>query len=311
MQRGLHVAVGVLAGFVLYSAFSSFGVAAVAVNLFTPLPAAFLGMRYGARTGITVAVLTALAVMLSSGAVPMMLYMLQFGVPGALLPWLLLRGRAWDKAVVITVGVMLLASLGGLTVMSLAEGNSPFTVVGGLIDREIEQTTLMMREVFVQTDLPADQMAAMTRSFEQMIDFMRQVYPAAVVTVSGVLVLCLILLLSMAARGRYVIPGQAFQYWKAPDSLIWLLIPAGFAVAFIDGIVERLALNMLVILLPVYFLQGLAIIDCFFRRKAFSPLFRGVGYLLVTLVNPLPMVVAGLGIFDLWADFRKPRQTES
>lgn len=258
-----------------------------------------------------VVALTALIVLLSSGAVSMMLYTLQFGVPGALLPWLLKRGIAWDKSVIITVGVMLLASLSGLTVMSLAKGNSPFAVVGGLIDREIEQTTLMMRDVFVQTELSADQTSAMTHSFEQMIDFMRQVYPAAVVTVSGALVLCLVLLLSIAARGRYVIPGQAFPHWKAPASLIWLLIPAGFAVAFMDGMLERLALNVLVILLPVYFLQGLAIIDCFFRRKEFSPLFRGIGYLLVTLVNPLPMVVTGLGVFDLWADFRKPRQTES
>lgn len=311
MQRRLHIAVAVLAGYVLYSAFGSLGVAAVAVNLFTPLPATFLGMRYGAKTGMIVVALTALIVLLSSGAASMVLYTLQFGVPGALLPWLLKRGIAWDKSVVITVGVMLLASLSGLTVMSLAKGNSPFAVVGGLIDREIEQTTLMMRDVFVQTELSADQTSAMTHSFEQMIDFMRQVYPAAVVTVSGVLVLCLVLLLSIAARGRYVIPGQAFPRWKAPASLIWLLIPAGFAVAFMDGMLERLALNVLVILLPVYFLQGLAIIDCFFRRKEFSPLFRGIGYLLVTLVNPLPMVVTGLGVFDLWADFRKPRQTES
>jgi hypothetical protein len=25
------------------------------------------------------------------------------------------------------------------------------------------------------------------------------------------------------------------------------------------------------------------------------------------LVSPLPMIVTGVGIFDLWADFRKPR----
>jgi uncharacterized protein YybS (DUF2232 family) len=68
---------------------------------------------------------------------------------------------------------------------------------------------------------------------------------------------------------------------------------------------------VLVILLPVYFLQGLAVIDCFFRRKSFSPVIRTIGYLLVTLVNPLPMLVTGIGVFDMWADFRKPREPES
>ena len=36
-----------------------------------------------------------------------------------------------------------------------------------------------------------------------------------------------------------------------------------------------------------------------------------IGYLLVTLVNPLPLMVTGLGVFDLWADFRKPKEPES
>jgi uncharacterized protein YybS (DUF2232 family) len=90
-----------------------------------------------------------------------------------------------------------------------------------------------------------------------------------------------------------------------------VLIVAGFLVVFDAGFAGVLALNLLVILLPVYFLQGLAVIDCFFRRKAFSPIFRTFGYLLVTLVNPLPMVVTGLGIFDLWADFRKPKEPKS
>ena len=118
-------------------------------------------------------------------------------------------------------------------------------------------------------------------------------------------------LLSLLARGRYTVPGRAFPEWKSPEWLVWILITAGFLVAFVEGIAGTFALNLLVILLPVYFLQGLAVIDCFFRRKAFSPIIRTVGYLLVTLVNPLPMVVTGIGVFDLWADFRKPKEPES
>jgi uncharacterized protein YybS (DUF2232 family) len=107
------------------------------------------------------------------------------------------------------------------------------------------------------------------------------------------------------------VPGTAFPAWKAPEQLVWVLILAGFIVAFGDGLLATFALNLLVILLPIYFLQGLAVIDCFFRRKAFSPIIRAIGYLLLTLVNPLPMVVTGIGVFDLWADFRKPREPES
>ena len=311
MQRGLHVALGVMAGAVLYSAFSAFGVAAVVVNLFTPLPAAFLGMRYGARTAVLVTGLTALVALLVNGPSPMALYLLQFGLPGALLPSLLRHGIAWDRAVPMVVGTMVAASLCSLVLLAIVAGQSPIAMTGEFIDREVAKTVTSMREMFVQADLPADQLAEVSRTVDQMAVFMHRVYPGVVITVAGLLVLGLVLLLSVAARGRYDIPGRPFPQWKSPEFLVWFLISAGFLVAFTDGLPADFALNLLVILLPVYFLQGLAVIDCFFRRKAFSPLFRGIGYLLVTLVNPLPMVVTGIGVFDLWADFRKPRQKES
>ena len=66
-------------------------------------------------------------------------------------------------------------------------------------------------------------------------------------------------------------------------------------------------LNLLVVLLPIYLLQGLAVLDCIFRRKAWPPFLRGLCYLLAVVVNPLPMILTGIGVFDLWIDFRKPR----
>jgi uncharacterized protein YybS (DUF2232 family) len=68
------------------------------------------------------------------------------------------------------------------------------------------------------------------------------------------------------------------------------------------------ALNLLTVLLPIYFLQGLAIVNHFFRKKGVSPLLQTLGYLLIAVLNPFPLIVTGVGIFDLWADFRKPRK---
>ena len=65
-QRGLYIVLGSLAGYALFGTYAAFGFAAVIVNLFTPLPAAFVGVRYGsAAGGITVA-LTLLIVLLLS-----------------------------------------------------------------------------------------------------------------------------------------------------------------------------------------------------------------------------------------------------
>lgn len=311
MQRGLYIGLGALAGYALFGAYAAFGFAAVIVNLFTPLPAAYIGMRHGSAAGGMTVALTLLIVILTGGPTQAVMYLVQFGIPGAVLPWLLNRGMAWDKAVVVVLWTMVAACIGGLLIFSIAAGESPLAVTDGLIDKEITQTSTVMQEMFAGADLPADQSKEVAQAVESMAAFLQKAYPGIVMTVAGLMTLGLVLLLALLARGRYMLPGKAFPEWKAPEPLVWFLILSGFIVAFADGLVATFALNVLVVLLPVYFLQGLAVIDCFFRRKAFSPVIRTIGYLLVTLVNPLPMLVTGIGVFDLWADFRKPREPES
>jgi len=311
MQRGLYIVLGVLAGYVLFGTFAALGFAAVAVNLLTPLPAAYVGMRCGsAAAGVTV-LLTAVMIVLTGTQATALIYLIQFGIPGALLPWLLNRGMAWDKATVVVLWAMVAVSLVGLLTVSAVAGQSPVALAGDLIGKEIAQTKTAMQEIFAVADMTADQRQDVSLAIESMASFLQEAYPGIAMTVAGLMTLGLVFLLSLFARGRYTVPGRAFQEWKAPEPLVWVLIVAGFLVVFVEGLPGTFALNLLVILLPVYFLQGLAVIDCFFRRKAFSPIFRAVGYVLVTLVNPLPLLVTGIGVFDLWADFRKPRKPKS
>lgn len=310
-SQGLSVILGALAGYVLFGTFAALGFAAVAVNLFTPLPAAFIGMRFGSVAGVMTVALTSLLVIMTGGQVSALMYLVQFGIPGALLPWLLNRRIGWDKATLGVLWSMLVVSLGGLLLVAVVAGQSPVALAGELIDREIAQATAAMQEMFAAADLPADQQSEVDLALEGMAAFLQQAYPGIAITVAGLMTLGLVFLLSVLARGRYTVPGSSFPAWKAPEPLVWVLILAGFLVAFVDGLAGVFALNVLVMLLPVYFLQGLAVVDCVFRRKAFSPVFRAIGYMLLTLVNPLPLVVTGIGVFDLWADFRKPRVPKS
>ena len=57
----------------------------------------------------------------------------------------------------------------------------------------------------------------------------------------------------------------------------------------------------------LYFLQGLAVVSSFLQRKKYPPAIKGLIYLLVFILNPLPMIITGVGVFDLWIDFRRPR----
>ena len=299
------VVLGALAGYLLFGAAGALGAGAVLVNLFTPLPAAVLGMRLGPPWGVAAVGLTIVAVLVTSGVVPALLYQVQFGLPAMLIPWLLRRGVAWDRTVFTTLGLTM--ALGAVVLLGAVSGSgqSPVGFVNEQVDREIEQTIAMMNEFAGAEQSPAD-----AEAFRQMVagmgDLMRRAYPAMLVVVCGALQLVTVALLAFVSR-PIGLPGPPLARWRSPELLIWALIAAGFAVAFTTGGVHTVAINVLIILLPLYFLQGLAVVEHFLAGKGLSPLLRGVSYLFLLVVNPLPAIVTGLGVFDLWADFRKPR----
>ena len=102
-----------------------------------------------------------------------------------------------------------------------------------------------------------------------------------------------------------------FIWFRNPDALVWLLIVAGFAMMIENRMVADAALNLLVVTIFLYFVQGMAIIVHFYKRFTVPRFARGMFYLVLVLQPYLAGVVAALGIFDIWGDFRTPKQQEN
>ncbi|MCK4690937.1 MAG: DUF2232 domain-containing protein, partial [Desulfuromonadales bacterium] len=129
---------------------------------------------------------------------------------------------------------------------------------------------------------------------------------------AGVLVvqaLCL-LILQRLKKNHYRVAGTSFVCWRLPAGLIWVLIFSGFALLAPFEVLALTGRNLLAVLLPLYFLQGLAVVSSFLQRKAYSPLIKGFIYTLLFILNPLPLIITGVGVFDLWIDFRRPRKKD-
>jgi len=299
------VMLGAAAGYLLFGAAGALGAGAVLVNLFTPLPAATLGMRFGPVWGTATVALTAVAVVVSSGAATTLLYLAQFGLPAMLIPWLLMRGVAWDRAIYATLGLMLAMGVVILIGVTSGSGQSPVDFIDAQVDREIEQAVTLMERLAGAEQSP-EESAAFSEMVARMGSLMHRGYPGMLVVVCGILQLVTVGLLALLNRPKEL-PGPSLARWRAPELLVWALIGALFLLQFTSGVLQTIAINVMIIILPVYFLQGLAVLEHFFSRKRMSPLLRACSYLLLLLVNPLPVIVTGVGVFDLWADFRKPR----
>ena len=93
--------------------------------------------------------------------------------------------------------------------------------------------------------------------------------------------------------------------WKAPDYLVWVLIGCGGFLMLPGSTLKIIGINGLLVLLMIYFFQGIAIVSFFFEKKQFPRLLRIFFYSLIAIQQIILLVVIGLGLFDMWLNFRK------
>ncbi len=74
---------------------------------------------------------------------------------------------------------------------------------------------------------------------------------------------------------------------------------------------KLLGTNGLLILMTIYFFQGIAIVAFFFDKKQLPRFLRIVLYSLIAVQQLLLLVVIGLGFFDVWLNFRKLKTAKS
>lgn len=107
--------------------------------------------------------------------------------------------------------------------------------------------------------------------------------------------------------GTSLFSSVEFSKWILPDQLVWPLILSGVASFLASGGLQVLGLNFLLLFLAVYFLQGAVIVLHLLQRKK-VPVFLRIIIFIIIMTQPLFMgILIGMGIFDLWVDFRKIR----
>ncbi|MBW2140192.1 MAG: DUF2232 domain-containing protein, partial [Deltaproteobacteria bacterium] len=99
--------------------------------------------------------------------------------------------------------------------------------------------------------------------------------------------------------------------WKAPETLVWVVIAFGICVVLPFDTVRNIGINGLLVLSLIYFFAGLSVVSYYFDRKAVPRFFRILTYFFIALQQYLGLVVVGLGLFDLWFDFRKLKKAQS
>lgn len=174
----------------------------------------------------------------------------------------------------------------------------------------LEQLAEFTRKLFQERsilELPAE------------FDFMmlvRQIPSIAVIVI--VLVLAHALIFEKAIYRWFRIPRERFAAqiklleFKMPDVFVWIGM-VSFLGSILDWKGQAIAVNIVNVCVVLFFLQGLAILEFFYKVLRVGIFIRTLGYFV--FVFNLFVVLAFVGFIDFWFDFRKrirklPAKTE-
>ncbi len=98
--------------------------------------------------------------------------------------------------------------------------------------------------------------------------------------------------------------------WSAPEPLIWVVIACGFGIFLPFRTLNILAANGLLMLGLLYFFQGLSIVAFWLEKKGAPVFLKTAAYTLIALMQTIDVMIAALGLFDMWFDFRKLKKSQ-
>ena len=276
-------------------------------TLLGPLPIALLWVKYPWRHVLWLIGLQA-GILFAIGALPSMLLLAQHSIVGLTLGTAIQLGYtasrtiSWSVALPIGIGSVVL-----LLVSAMAQ-QTPYAYLIAMF----EEMADALYDQLLQLDGLRDE-EAMATALEALPRTMFAVLPA----VCAVNFLFPNVLNYLLAR-RYLrrreppisfVPADVAE-WRATDYLVWVFLGSGAALFLPAPMLNYIGLNVFLVTLAIYFIQGLAIVVFWGRRiplpSAACWLLAVVAFLLAAPFCVLACITAGL--FDLWVDFRRQRR---
>jgi hypothetical protein len=184
--------------------------------------------------------------------------------------------------------------------------------VHGMILKGINSSISQTIDLYEKSGLKEEELLNLQQGMKQVGEAVGRIYPALVLVALGAIAgLNLQVLRRMAEKLNRPLSLAELSTFRNPDHLVWFVIVPGFALLVENSGVSTAALNILAVTLSFYFVQGLAVALHLFDRFVIPRYIRIIFYFLLAFQPYLSVAMAALGIFDLWGNFRAPKQQKN
>jgi uncharacterized protein YybS (DUF2232 family) len=279
-----------------------FPMAGLIGSALVPLPLVYYRVTLG-RPAATLIAPAALACALLIGGLAEAFFFGALLLIGLVMGELMERRWPLEKVMAGACAAVLLAGVAALAAAGLWTGEGLMATVSEGVRQHLELSLLL----YQQMGLPAEQLDFLENSLDVIQWVLVAVMPAVVIG-STLMVAWISLLASLRLlrhRGVPVPDYGPLNRWKAPEPLVWAVIASGVMLMIPGTGAKLVGLNGLIVLMVVYFFQGLAIVAYFFQKKQIPTFARAVLYGLIAIQQVVTLAVIGVGFFDTWFNFRK------
>ena len=273
-------------------------------SLFIPLPILFYRSKLGRTTGIIVYILSIIIMIVMTGSISLdIFFFAELLLLGFVLSELFEMRLSIDKTISYACASVLITVIVILFFYSNLSNTGIYTLASEYISRNLELTMAMYESLGV----PEESIHVISNSMEKIHYVLIRIIPAMLISLTLFVSWTSLLIAKplLKAKNIFFPDFDSLKLWKAPEFMVWLFIGCGVMLILPDNSFKILGLNGLIILMTIYFFQGIAIVSFYFEKKNVPRIFRIFLYSVLALQQLVLLSVIGLGFFDMWLNFRK------
>lgn len=229
-------------------------------------------------------------------------------VIGLLMPELLIRNFSGSRTLFWTTAANLALLTAGILLYSASTNANLQQVISAEITSSITQAAA----IYEKSGVKGEELDLVKQTMKTVSELMFRLYPALITLMLAIMAGCNLALLKKTAAvfGMSLNVGE-FVSFRTPDLLVWVFISAGFSMLLPSQIATTPALNILLLVSLLYFVQGMAVVSTLISKQSISGVLRIVLYVMLLIQPYLIAFVALIGMCDLWVDFRTPKKQEN
>jgi len=196
------------------------------------------------------------------------------------------------------------------TAQGMLTGANPYNLLLKALDLGLEQTLELSKSK--EAGLSPEMLLGLSEATAAMRETIPRILPGLLsMMVMFTVWLNMVLINSLCGRLTGVAPWGTHAAWRLPDHLVWLPIGAVGLALFGQDSLENAGGWLIMISAALYFFQGLAVLIALFGRWRVPPFVRMILYLGVFLQTYGLLLIAVLGLIDVWCNFRKTKETNA